>query len=388
MVSLADAAPTAREPDAASDPQSARRRPLRATVRTFRYVRTWLGGKSAVRETELAMEREGGAVPARLVLPSGRPPHPAWILLHGVTRPGIHHPQLVRFSRALATSGAAVVVPEVPEWKDLRLAPEAAFPSVSGAIRLLDALPEVRGDRYGLIGFSFGGPHALVAATRGEIAPRLAGVVSFGGYCDLERTVWFQFTGEHEWRGHVHHVPPDPYGRWVVGANFLTRAPGYRDAGDVARALWELAAHAAERRSPAWSPEYDPVKLRLREAVAAPHREIFDAFAPPAERDPDRTQVDALVEALVAGGKVVAPLMEPGRLLGQVGQPVELLHGRGDRLIPYTESIRLARSLGSGARLTVTRLFAHTTEERFPRMRGVSEVWTFLRALQRVIDTV
>ena len=364
---------------------------MSTTSRTVRYLRAWASGRASVRETELGIEREGGRVPARLILPAHLPgPYPGWVVLHGVTRPGLDHPQLVRFSRALGASGAAVIIPEVPEWKDLRLAPEVTAPTVEGAISLLDGHPEVAGNRYGLIGFSFGGPHALVAAAHHDIAPHLAGVVSFGGYCDLLSTVRFQLTGEHEWGGRLHRTRPDPYGRWVVASNFLTAAPGYQGAGDVARALWKLAAHTAESRIPAWLPDYDSVKERLREKVAPARREIFDLFAPRSDRDPDRARAEAMLHPLVEGGHKVAPLMEPRPLLGRVHQPVQLLHGRGDRLIPYTESARLKEALPSrpGASLTVTRLFAHSTEEVFPKLRALSEAWAFFRALQRILDIV
>ena len=59
--------------------------------------------------------------------------------------------------------------------------------------------------------------------------------MGFGGYCDLERTLRFQFTGEHEWNGEAHSLRPDPYGRWIVGANYLTAVPGFEDSERVAQ---------------------------------------------------------------------------------------------------------------------------------------------------------
>ena len=38
-------------------------------------------------------------------------------------------------------------------------------------------------------------------------------------------------------RNRVYRMDPDPYGRWIVGGNYLTRIPGLEDAGDVASAL-------------------------------------------------------------------------------------------------------------------------------------------------------
>jgi hypothetical protein len=360
-------------------------------VRTLRYLRTWLSGRAASRESTILVDRGDRTVPARLLVPErGRPPFPAWILLHGVTRPGFSHPLLERFSRAVAASGSVVLIPEVPEWKDLRLSPEATLPTVQAGIRALEALPEAASTPHGLIGFSFGGPQALAAASDPSVARQVAGVTSFGGYCNLRRTLRFQFTGRHEWKGREEHTRPDPYGRWVVGANYLTVASAHTDAEDVAQALWVLAAEAGERRIPAWSPEYDPLKASLRGGIAPTRRALFDLFAPVSDHDPDPLAAQALADVLTEGARRVAPLLDPPPGIGQGVKRIELLHGRGDRLIPYTESLRMRESLGpdSPANLTVTRLFAHAAGDRFPRLRGAREVWIFVRALGRILGMI
>src|SRR5688572_21152654 len=205
------------------------------TMGTIRSARSWITGRATVRERAVQILRDERSAPALLITPpEARTPRPVWILLHGVTRPGIEHPQLLRIARALAAGGAVVLVPEVPEWKELRLAPGATLPTVATSIEALRGVPEAAQPPYGLMGFSFGGPQALIAASHESVAQDIGCVVSFGGYCDLERTLRFHFTGEHEWRGRLERVEsPDPYGRWVVGANYLTSSPGFEDATAV-----------------------------------------------------------------------------------------------------------------------------------------------------------
>ena len=214
--------------------------------RTFRYVRSWVTGRADVRTRELLLDRDGTPVPATLVAPAAPSgPLPAWIVLHGITRPGRTHRQLVRFTHAMAEGGTAVLVPEMPEWRELDLAPRLTTPSVLAGLRAMEGLGGfVATDRVGLLGFSFGAPQALVTSAHPALRGRLAGVVGFGGYADLDRTLVFQFTGRHEWKGEQYLLRPDPYGRWIVGANHLTSVAGYEDAGEVARGLWRLAAAA------------------------------------------------------------------------------------------------------------------------------------------------
>jgi hypothetical protein len=91
--------------------------------RTVRYVRSWLG-ESDVEVTEVPIDRDGVSIPASFVVPKGDGgPYPGWVVMGGITRLGRQHPQLVRFKRSLASCGFAVLVPEVPEWQELQVAP-------------------------------------------------------------------------------------------------------------------------------------------------------------------------------------------------------------------------------------------------------------------------
>ena len=365
---------------------------LRGMLRTMRYARSWKsGGNVVVHETEI--ERDGAWVPATLVLPTRqRGPLPGWIALPGVSRMGHSHPQLVRFANALACSGAAVLLPEVPEWRRLHVSPRATAPTIRGCIDLLRNRHDVHPGKIGLIGFSFGAPQVAIAAAREDLADHIAGIVLFGGYCDLERTLRCQLTGDHEWQGIRYALSPDPFGRWVVASNYLTDVPGHEDAGDVAAALRPLAAAASEQRIPAWEPHHDEMIEELRLALPMTRRALFDLFATSttAER-PGHEECLEMATKLARACRRVEPLLEPARDLGRVHLPTRLIHGRGDRLSPFTESLRLMQRLPETARrgVTVTGLFNHTADSSpgslFERVR---EGVTFFGALRGLINTV
>lgn len=336
-------------------------------------------------------------MPATVVAPTGvgRRPIPSWVVLHGMTRPGRRHTQLRRFVRALAATRAVVVVPEIPEWIRLNLAADVTLPTIQAALQFLRTMPEAERGRTALVGFSFGSPQAILAGMDPSVRAEIAGVVGFGGYCDLERTVRFQLTGVHEWDGTLYRVEPDPYGRWIVGANFLCEIPGYEDAGDVARALWTLAAEAGDRQVPARGPLLARRARRLRESLPSDLRPVFDAFAPPGGTEPEPEEVEDLVIGLSEAGRRASPLLDPMESLEDVGGSVHLLHGRGDRLIPHTEALRMKKWLGrkaageqrpDGVRCTVTGLFAHSREDERPPMGELLlEALRFGKALAGVL---
>lgn len=365
---------------------------LRGTLRTLRYARSWKAGADVMIE-ETSIERDGVAVPATLMLPANhRGDLPAWIALGGISCMGRCHPQLVRFARALASSGAAVLVPEIPEWRRLRVTPAPAAPTIRGSLRLLRTRHDVRPGKVGLIGFSFGAPQVAIAAAQEDLAPDVAGIVLFGAYCSLERTLACQFTGQHEWGGTDHDLRPDPYGRWIVGSNHLTDVPGYEDAGDIASALHRLAAEASDRRISAWDPRHDGLIRELRASFTPKRRPTFDLFATTTtDERPEREACLAMARLLTEACKRADPRLEPASYLERVALATRLIHGRGDRLIPFTECLRLHEGLPAASRdgRTVTGLFSHSADRsEGSALERAREGLTFFEALRGLINTV
>lgn len=362
---------------------------------TLRFLQQYLRPRHGVVEaSDVVYHRDGEPLPATLYRPAGRPaPLPAWVVLHGLTFQGRKHPSLDRFVRALAASGSAVFVPEVPEWSRLRVAPAATAPSAAAAIDALGTLGIAVPDRVGILGFSFGATQALVAAADPRLAGRFRSIVAWGGYADLRNLFRFGFTGEHELDGIEYRLEPDPYGGWIMGANYLTRIPGQEDAGDVAAALLRLAEESGRRGVHACDPVYDPLKAVLREAILPARRELFDAFAPLAGRrviDPAFARY--ITGALADAALEADPMLDPGPSLPGVRARTLVAHGRDDRLVPFTESLRLGRTLPRDAcgGCTITSLFAHSggAAHTLGAARLTREAARFGRLLRRILNLV
>lgn len=363
-----------------------------STYRAARYARAWLTAPRPFAEEEIPLSRRGVPIPATVVAPLGRAePLPAWVVLHGVTRRGRTHEQLVRFTRALVSTGAVAIVPEVPEWCDFSLAPSLALPTIEAAITGLKETGWARDAPAGVIGFSFGAPHAISASAHPLLGGSVSGSVAFGGYCSLQRTVRFLMTGTHEWRNRRYDLMPDPYGRWIVAANYLTAVPGQAASEDVALALRKLAEWAGDSGLPSLDPRVEPRKAELRSTVAPERRTIYDLFAPRGLALPDPHRAAGMAEALAAAASRVHPDVEPMGALAEVDLPVHILHGRYDSLIPFSEGLRLHRALPvrTQSSATITRLFGHSGEGSRPTLaRAITELPQFFAALRRVLALV
>ncbi len=366
------------------------------TFDALRYARGWARASSGlpirgVATEDITIGGSADTIRARRYHPTTRRrPLPGWVVLHGATRPGADHEAIVRLAASVASAGGDVLVPDVPDWRALDLDPAPARRVLRIAAEHMCGDPCVRPGGVVLMGLSFGCTQAIIAGAELAAEGLARGVFGYGGYHSLHDTVRFAMTGQFEWRRRTEYLRPDPYGRWVIAANYLHRIPGYEGAEDVSRALRRLAAMAGDHGFMSWEPSSDPFKDDVIEAVSAANRELFRIFAPNAARDPEPGRARELAPLLVEAARKTHPELELSRALdGRSLPPIHLIHGREDHLIPFTETLALERYLRRRADVadvvaTITGLLAHSRGAG-SGVAQVREAARFLGALRGVM---
>lgn len=344
----------------------------RKITATAKFVRKFL------RPTQDAhCEREvmfPGGRQATVYLPQGGRAAPCWLLLHGVTVPGRHHSAARRMARALAAAGQAAVIPDVPAWSSLNVDVQETLTVIRESLTWIEGERPFDAGRVGLMGFSVAATWALAAAA-GPYHGRFRSVVAVGGYASWRSVLLAMVAGEREPSPGGAGYAPDPYGRWIMGANLLPLLEGDQWGPPVARreaaaALRQLALTAGRNGALADSPIYNPLNAGLRARLPATVHHTWDTIAPlsntrvaPRARELARALADAALGA--------EPALDPAGRLDSLSGHVILLHGRQDRLIPCEETVRLAALLPRAAQphVTITRLMGHTKprEARWPR---------------------
>src|SRR5690554_4370027 len=104
---------------------------------TVKFLRQYLRGGAALEVVETTYERGSEALPATVYRPAARGRLPGWVVLHGLTYTGRHHASLVKFAGAVAAAGNIVLVPEIPEWRALRVAPAVTVDTIRAAVQAL-----------------------------------------------------------------------------------------------------------------------------------------------------------------------------------------------------------------------------------------------------------
>jgi hypothetical protein len=294
----------------------------------------WLDGLSpGPSGDEVTIPAGGHQLHADLYRPAA--PRGALLLVHGLSRAGRRHPELVRLARLLSRHGQLVLVPQLDGLVAFRL-DGREVEEIEAALRYLQGA----GPRPGVAGFSFGAGPALLAASR-QPGLRLAG--SFGGYADLRHVIEYVTTGVHRFGEHRYTTRQEDYNRWKLLALLAPFADDEQD-----RAL--LGETAARKLA---NPAVDTGALERE--LGAGGRAVLAVAVNRREEE-----VAALLARLPPSAREALDRLSPLTAVPRVSGRLLIAHGTGDDSIPFTESLRLAGAAGGRARLALLHGFHHT----------------------------
>ncbi|MDP6951425.1 MAG: alpha/beta hydrolase, partial [Alphaproteobacteria bacterium] len=249
----------------------------------------------------------------------------ALVLVPGLARTGKDDPRLVAFAESLARARFAVLVPDIASLKALQVRPSQIDEIAAAVAWLSYSYGEV-----GLVAISYAAGPALLAALRQPVRF----VLSIGGYHDITKMVTFLTTGDYLLDGRWRRAEPNAYGKWVFVMSNAGRLSSPAEAA-------QLAA-IAEARLDDRAPPEGPLGPEGRAVMALAN-------------NTDRTRVPELIAALPAAIRADMAALDPASAdLESQSTRLLLVHGTDDAVVPYSESLDLARRLGPArASLTV-----------------------------------
>lgn len=317
-------------------------------------VRRWLPVQvGPVEARDLSVPTRHGAIPARLYQSPGVA-GPAVVIFPGVHGGGVEEPRLVALSRRIAATGVTVLSTPLPDLRRYRITTIATdmIEDVAGWMAADHDLAP-RG-KVGVVGVSFAGGLALVAAGRPSLDGKLTSVFALGAHADLPRVIQYLCMAD----GAPHTLaPPHDYGvALMLRASLALVVPAAQVPALDKAIVTFLDASSAGSTDYALSEKLFALARAAESTLPEPSRTLMHGVN---ERD---------VRAL---GKVLAPFAEqiggaaalsPARSPATTA-PVFLLHGQDDNVIPSSESLEIERYLrGAGnARvdLLLTPLVSH-----------------------------
>src|ERR1700761_1698695 len=154
-----------------------------------------------------------GTVDARTYLPLHHTDAPGLVVLHGVHHLGIEEPRLVGFATAMASCGLRVLTPQLPGIADYHVD--------RGSIQVIGEsakwFTERTGAPVGVLGLSFSGGLALVAAGNPVYKPDFKFVFAVGSQDSMEHVANYYLSGrEARPDGTTETLTPHEYGPLVL----------------------------------------------------------------------------------------------------------------------------------------------------------------------------
>jgi dienelactone hydrolase len=316
---------------------------------------------------------DGATLPADLWLPaSASPTSPVGgvVFVSGVNSQGRAHPAFARIAAAMARTGAAVLIPELPVFFDVRV-DGTEVGRIAAAFEALADRPEVDPDRIGIMGVSVGGSLSLMAAAEPAIADRVAWVGSFGAYADAAEIVPEVLTHQYRLDGELVEWAPALLVRQIVFGLLTEQVTDGRDHGYLYGAYDHLNNEGIHPL-----PDADiPLQTDAGRAVEA----ILLAETLP--------EAEALLALAPAEGTAMLAAISPIHRVADIEARVFLMHDTGDQHIPISHAHALRAAMedaGVEVEFGEFRLFNHVQPDTRDLGKAAPELWKLFWYIRQI----
>lgn len=280
-----------------------------------------------IRTEDVQFSTAAGVVRARLYLPMHHQNAPGLMILHGVHHEGIDEPRMMSFASAMASCGLQVLTPELPGIKDYHVDRDSVK-VIGESARWFAGRTAAP---VGVMGLSFSGGLALVAAADPEYQSAFKFVLAVGSQDAMEHVASYYLTSrEPRPDGSFEELPPHEYGALVMEYEHLE---DFVPAGDEGAVRAVLREHLYEDKSAQALAE---ARLNARQKVEAAR--LMDSSS---------SATKALLAVSNQKHRQEMEQLSPHGILRTMTTPVYLLHGRADNIIPSAESMWMASELPS-----------------------------------------
>ena len=259
----------------------------------------------------------------------GETPLAGIVLIPGVAQRGRDDPRLVAFANTLARFRFVVLVPEIPNLRDLKVRAEDSQTIIDAFKYLVSRTSLPPQAQIGVGAFSYAVGPAILAALDPAIRDKVDFILSVGGYYSIKETVTFFTTGYFRYQNEWHFLEPNEYGKWVLVTSNLERLTDPVDKVNFHK--------IAQRKMNDPNAIIDDLTMDLSHEASSILKLLEN-------RDPELAPNLMLnLPATILSDLNALDLS--GKDLNQLRARLILLHGTDDNIIPYTESIALANAV-------------------------------------------
>jgi pimeloyl-ACP methyl ester carboxylesterase len=287
------------------------------------------------------------------------------VLLHGAAPLGKDDPRLVAFASTLTRARFIVLVPDIVGLRELQLGADNTLDVVDAVSYMKTSLRLIREQNIGIVSLSVASAPAFMAALKPEIQDNVRFILAVGGYYDLSTTLTFATTG-YFYDGHAWQFrEPNNYAKWVFLLSNVEKLGNRTDR--------EILSQVAERMLKKQGADATELLSQLTSEGRAVYEFINNT-------DPENT--NTLFAQLPSDVRSeIHALSLSSYELADLSARVVLVHGFDDPIIPYTESIALAKALPAAQ----TKLFLINGLVHVDLDRHIVDYWRLWRAVYALL---
>ena len=286
----------------------------------------------------------------------------AIVLVPGAAEAGKDDPRLVAFAQTLARTGFLVLVPQIEQIQQFRLRPDNSLDIVEAFQVLQRQLPVQTTVSTGLGAFSYAAGPAILAALNETIRSDVDFVLAIGGYYDIRQVMAFISTGRYQRDDRMVALTPHPFTRLLFILSHM----------DLLAPRDKALIHSYIERY-----RHRPEELDLEQVSAELGVEGRSLLA--LMQNTDLSRVEDLYMSLPQRVRENLDGLDMAQQdLSRLHARLLLIHGRDDNLIPYTQSLQLAKHVPA-ADVYVVGGLQHVNVR--PSLFAIMNLWRAVRRL-------
>lgn len=343
-------------------------------------LRQWLPVRTLATESQdLLIPTRFGDIAARRYRPV-RLTGPTVLIFPGVHGGGVDEPRLVALSRRIAGANATVLSVPLPDLRRYQITTRSTDMIEDVILWASNDRGLAPNGRVGVVGVSFAGGLALVAAGRPSVRGRITALFALGAHADLPRVIRYLCLSAGAPQT---LLPPHDYGVvLMLRASVALMVPPeqtaaldralvtFLDASSADGTDREKAARLFQEAKDAERMLPEPSRSLMHGVNTRDMNALGPLLAPHAER--------------IGGDPSLSPARSPAATA-----PVFLLHGIDDNVIPSSESIEIDRYLRGAANSNVDRLLtpllSHAEARNDAGFRATRDLITFWTRMWKAV---
>ena len=264
------------------------------------------------------------------------------ILFPGASPTAEKHPAMEFLGNILSNLGYRIFIPRIPPLKNLNIS-DVNIPWIDKAYKEIINRSDVDNDKTMCIGISYGGSLILKSSLSGTMKSRKPrSLLLFGSFYDINSTLEFITTGKIVIKGEEKTIKPHEWGLIVGFHNFLPKIDAGFDTSKIQRVL-KLRVREMEE-------EADKLAASLPDNQKSLIRSIF--------KPEISAEVKKLIDIIFDDLEGELNTISPKNWCSEVDNKVFIMHGAGDNMVPYTESVRLKANIPK-SELFISYLYEH-----------------------------